>query len=284
LSDGNVHSHIDYLLAIIRGLAAASVPRVRVHVLTDGRDVLSMSALTYVDKLEACLREANSKTLKSTKTDDKGHHLDYKIASGGGRMYVTMDRYEADWKIVNRGYDAMVLGVLDPMLVAECSQGWLGRFSSTTEAIEAARNQFPKKTDQDYPPWVIVDSNDAPVGCVKDDDIVINFNFRGDRAIEISRSFEEGASFDEHCFNRKKIVHVDYFGLLIYDNDKGIPRRSLSPNPDIQDVMTQYLCKEGVTQFAISETHKFGHVTYFWNGNRSGYVNEKLELYEEVRN
>jgi 2,3-bisphosphoglycerate-independent phosphoglycerate mutase len=262
LSDGNVHSHIDHLIAIVTGLSRADCPKVRIHMVTDGRDVGSMSALTYVDKLEkalACLGR------------------DYKIASGGGRMYVTMDRYEADWQIVRRGWDAMVLGETSE------ANGWLGKFQSTKEAIEAARLQFPKKTDQDYPPWVVVDPSGAPLGKISDGDVVINFNFRGDRAIEISRAFEDGPDFDEKYFARRKIPKIDYFGLLIYDSDKNIPRRALCPNPDIKNVLSKYLCEAGVTQYAVSETHKFGHVTYFWNGNRSGYVNEKFERYEEVR-
>ena len=261
LGDGNVHSHIDHLIAIINGLSRADVPSVRIHILTDGRDVSSMSALTYVEKLEISLHATGK---------------DYRIATGGGRMYVTMDRYEADWQIVKRGWDVMVLGEVN-------EPGWPGNFSSTTEAINAVRLQFPRKTDQDYPPWVIVDSTGLPTGLVKDGDVVINFNFRGDRAIEISRAFAEGPDFDATCFARRRTVQVDYFGLLIYDNDKGIPKRALCPNPDIQNVMTSYLCTSGVTQYAVSETHKFGHVTYFWNGNRSGYFDASKELYEEVR-
>jgi 2,3-bisphosphoglycerate-independent phosphoglycerate mutase len=222
-----------------------------------------MSSLIYVEKLETFLASTGK---------------DYKIASGGGRMYVTMDRYEADWQIVKRGWDAMVLGEISE------SNAWTGKFHLTKEAIEAARIQFPKKTDQDYPPWVITDLEmKSPIGLISDGDTVINFNFRGDRAIEISRAFEDGPDFDQKYFARRKIPKVDYYGLLIYDNDKAIPRRALCPNPDIQNVLTSYLCAAGVTQYAVSETHKFGHVTYFWNGNRSGYFDPAKELYEEVR-
>ena len=265
LSDGNVHSSINYVVSIVAALQNAQVPKVRFHILTDGRDVPSMSSLSYVDTLEAALASTC---------------LDYKIASGGGRMYVTMDRYESDWKIVKRGWDAMVHGTLDLSVVPECAAGWTGKFLSCTEAIESARSMFPKKTDQDYPPFVISDSNGEPLGRVQDGDVVINFNFRGDRAIQITKAFE-----DNHFtfFSRGYVPKIDYFGLLIYDNDKGIPRRSLCPNPDIKNVMSQDLAASNVTQYAVSETHKFGHVTYFWNGNKSGYVAPSLELYEEVK-
>ena len=142
---------------------------------------------------------------------------------------------------------------------------------------------FPKKTDQDYPPWVIVDDSGAPVGKVEDNDIVICFNYRGDRAIEISRAFEEGSNFDSSAFVRKRVPKTDYYGLLIYDNEKMIPSKSLCPNPVINNVMTEYLLSAGVTQYAVSESHKIGHVTFFWNGNRSGYLAPNLELYEEVK-
>ena len=212
-------------------------------------------------------------------------------------MYVTMDRYGADWNIVHRGYDAMVHGHLSPALVAECnSHGWSGKFHSAKEAVETARQVFPKKTDQDYPPFVIVDAQTGgPVGRVLPGDVVVNMNFRGDRAIEISRAFEDSDErFPE--FSRNGLLEttgqseglqphseVSYYGMLIYDSDQGIPRRSLCPNPVIKNTLTELLLAHDVRQYAVSETHKFGHVTYFWNGNRSGYVDASKELYEEVR-
>jgi 2,3-bisphosphoglycerate-independent phosphoglycerate mutase len=276
LSDGNVHSHINQLVKMIENLASRNVKKVRLHALTDGRDVLSMSALEYVDRVEQVFARINSQN---------GGGFDYKFASGGGRMVVTMDRYEADWNIVKRGWDAMVHGDLDASIVPECgSAGWTGKFTSTREAIETARKMFPTKTDQNYPPWVIVDSNThEPVGTIKDDDFVICFNFRGDRALEISRAFEDGPEFDKTCFNRRHVPNTQYFGLLIYDNEKCIPKRSLCPNPVINNVMTEFLLSAGITQYAVSESHKIGHVTYFWNGNRSGYLDPVRELYEEVK-
>jgi 2,3-bisphosphoglycerate-independent phosphoglycerate mutase len=272
LSDGNVHSHVDQLINLVRNLAKKGVSRVRLHAVTDGRDVSSMSALTYVSKVESVFAEINATP-----------GFDYKFASGGGRMYVLMDRYEADLNIVKRGWDAMVHGTIDPAIVKECNEGWKGRFKSFTEAVEAARKMFPKKTDQDYPPWVVVDDNDEPVGTVKDNDAVVCFNFRGDRAIEISRAFEDGPDFDAKCFPRHRVPKVDYYGMLIYDNEIQMPKRSLCPNPVINNVVGEYLLGAGITNYACSESHKIGHVTYFFSGNRSGYLDASMEMYEEIK-
>lgn len=271
LSDGNVHSHVSQLLKMIKEMASRGVKKVRLHAVTDGRDVLSMSALEYVAQVEELFASVNL-----------APGFDYQFASGGGRMYVTMDRYEADWNIVKRGWDAMVHGKLDPSIIKECADGWTGKFTSFRAAVLGARAMFPKKTDQDYPPWVIVDEAGVPVGRVQDGDAVICFNYRGDRSIEIARAFEEDEKkFDG--FERGIVPKTDYYGLLIYDNEKRIPTQSLCPNPVIENVLSEYLIAAGVSQYAVSESHKIGHVTYFWNGNRSGYIEAKLELYEEVK-
>ncbi|MBP7830629.1 MAG: 2,3-bisphosphoglycerate-independent phosphoglycerate mutase [Kiritimatiellae bacterium] len=253
-SDGNVHSHINHLEAMLREARAAGVKTARVHLLLDGRDVPPQSALVYVDRLEAFLKELN--------TDGT---VDFAIASGGGRMKITMDRYEADWDMVKRGWDIHVRG-----------EG--PAFPSARAAIEAARAENPAIIDQDLPPFVIT-RDGQPVGPVRDGDSVIFFNFRGDRAIEISRAFEEN-SFVR--FDRSPRPDVLYAGMMQYDGDTGIPHRFLVPPPGIDRTMGEYLAVTGVRQLAISETQKFGHVTYFFNGNRSGQFDDKLETYVEV--
>jgi 2,3-bisphosphoglycerate-independent phosphoglycerate mutase len=249
LSDGNVHSHIDHLLAMISAADRAGVPKVFVHVLLDGRDVEETSALRYVEKLEAHLAKVNS---------------NYRIASGGGRMKVTMDRYEADWRMVELGWKTHVRGEGD-------------RFGSAAEAIETLRARTPGVIDQDLGAFVI--GNEAPVGPVRDGDAVVFFNFRGDRAIEISRAFED-ETFPH--FERGKRPDVLYAGMMQYDGDYQIPKRYLVAPPAIDRTMGEYLVKNGVVQFACSETQKYGHVTYFWNGNRGGKFDEKRETYVEV--
>ncbi len=269
LSDGNVHSNLSQLISLIEGFARAKIQNLRVHVLTDGRDVSAHSALEFIYPLETKLEEMNCKY------SNQKH--DYRIASGGGRMQVTMDRYESDWKIVQRGWNAHVRGIIED---EELVNGYKGYYKSAEEAITHARNCFPNKNDQTLPPFVIIDEKEQPVGKIVDDDLVVNFNFRGDRAIQITQAFED-ENFDK--FDRIVFPQIDYVGLMQYDGDKFIPKRYLVKSPDITDILSDYCCSNGITSFAIAETHKFGHVTYFWNGNRSGYVCEGQEEYVEIQ-
>jgi 2,3-bisphosphoglycerate-independent phosphoglycerate mutase len=117
------------------------------------------------------------------------------------------------------------------------------------------------------------------VGPIRDGDAVVFFNFRGDRAIEISRAFEEE---DFQPFDRKRRPDVLYAGMMEYDGDLKIPKKYLVNPPAIDRTLGEYLAASDVAQFALSETQKYGHVTYFWNGNRSGYIDETRELYVEI--
>jgi len=258
-SDGNVHSHIDHLKAMIARADAEGVAKVRVHVLLDGRDVGEQSALEYVEPFEAFLAGLNAKG------------RDYRIASGGGRQYITMDRYGANWEQVRRGWETHVLGK--------------GRqFASAKAAIEAYRAEKPSVIDQDLKEFVVVEGEPGsasakPVGAMADGDSVVYFNFRGDRALEITAAFEEEA-FDK--FDRVRRPRVEYAGMMEYDGDLHVPAQYLVAPPSIERTMGEYLAATGLRQLAISETQKFGHVTYFFNGNRTGKFSEELEDYVEV--
>ena len=255
LSDGNVHSHIDQLFALINQCAQEGLKKVRVHVLCDGRDVGEKSALDYIRPTQDLLDKISS---------EKG--FDYVIASGGGRMVTTMDRYQADWTIVERGWKTHVQGI--------------GRgFLSAEEAVQTLYDEDPEMTDQYLGQFVIVDEKGNPVGRILDGDSVINFNFRGDRAIEISLAFTE-TDFDK--FDRGDVPEVFYAGMMEYDGDLHIPTNYLVNPPAIDRTVCEYLVTEKIKMFAISETQKFGHVTYFWNGNRSGYIDQELETYVEI--
>lgn len=252
LSDGNVHSHIDHLKAMLRELKKEGAGKVRLHVLMDGRDVPETSGLIYIKEIEDCMAELN------------GDGFDACIASGGGRMYITMDRYEADWSMVERGWKTHVLGE--------------GRqFSSATEAIETYRSELGC-SDQDLPEFVIAKQG-VPVGTIEDHDSVVLFNFRGDRAIELSKAFDD-AGFNH--FDRVRKPNVVYAGMLQYDADLKIPNKFLTNPPKIEHTMSEYMVKEKVKSYAISETQKFGHVTYFWNGNRSEKFDDTLETWVEI--
>ena len=252
-SDGNVHSHIDHLKAMLTEAKKEGVQKIRIHILLDGRDVGETSALDYIDPFEDFL------------TSLRDDSCDIKIASGGGRMQITMDRYEANWAMVEAGWKTHVLGE--------------GRqFASAHEAVETYRAETGA-IDQDLAPFVIAE-NGQPVGTIEDGDSVIFYNFRGDRAIEISKTFEGGADFDK--FDRVRVPNVLYAGMLEYDGDLHIPSRYLVSPPEITNTMGEYLADTGINQYAISETQKYGHVTYFWNGNRSGKFSDELETYVEV--
>jgi len=251
-SDGNVHSHLDQLKALIEHAKQDGIKRVRIHALLDGRDVGETSALEYIDPFEEYLQELNS------------DGFDGRIASGGGRMVITMDRYNANWDMVKKGWETHVLGE--------------GRqFASAHEAVETLRSET-QAIDQDLPPFVIAE-NGKPVGTMEDGDSVILFNFRGDRALEITKAFEAD-ELDE--FDRKRRPKVEYAGMMEYDGDLHVPKQYLVPPPSISRTMAEYLCASGVKQFSISETQKYGHITYFFNGNRSGKFDPKLEEYVEI--
>ena len=250
-SDGNVHSHLDHLQAMVLRAKKEGVKSVRIHALLDGRDVPETSALDYIEPFEAFLAQANA------------GGFDAQIASGGGRMKITMDRYDANWKVVELGWHTHVLGEGD-------------QFESAGAAVKELRVRFPGTIDQDLPPFVIA-SNGRPVGTIEDGDSVVFYNFRGDRAIEITRAFEEE---DFTKFDRVRVPKVTYAGMLQYDGDLKLPKRFLVNPPVILDTSGEWFSKAGITQFACSETQKFGHVTYFWNGNRSNKF--PGETYQEV--
>ncbi|KAJ1297309.1 hypothetical protein BS78_01G365600 [Paspalum vaginatum] len=254
LSDGGVHSRFDQLQLLLKGASDHGAKRIRVHVLTDGRDVLDGSSVRFVELLEEDLARLR----------DKG--VDARVASGGGRMYVTMDRYENDWEVVKRGWYAHVLGEAPH------------KFKNALEAVKKLRED-PKANDQYLPPFVIVDESRRPVGSIQDGDAVVTFNFRADRMVMLAKALEY-EKFDK--FDRVRFPKIRYAGMLQYDGELKLPSHYLVAPPEIERTSGEYLARNGVRTYACSETVKFGHVTFFWNGNRSGYFNPNLEKYEEI--
>ncbi|XP_057971146.1 2,3-bisphosphoglycerate-independent phosphoglycerate mutase [Malania oleifera] len=254
LSDGGVHSRLDQLLLLLKGASEQGAKKIRVHILTDGRDVVDGTSVGFVETLENDL----------SKLREKG--VDAQIASGGGRMYVTMDRYENDWEVVKRGWDAQVLGEAPH------------KFRCAVEAVKKLR-EAPKANDQYLPPFVIVDENGKAVGPILDGDAVVTINFRADRMVMIAKALEY-EDFDK--FDRVRVPKIRYAGMLQYDGELKLPSHYLVSPPEIERTSGEYLVHNGVRTFACSETVKFGHVTFFWNGNRSGCFNEEMEEYVEI--
>ena len=251
-SDGNVHSNLNHLEAMLSRAKSEGVTRVRIHPLIDGRDVPPTSVLEYVERFNKFLEDINA-----------DGSVDYCIASGGGRMNITMDRYNANWSMVERGWSTHVKG-----------DGRL--FKSMREAIETFREEQPGILDQDLPPFVI-EREGAPAGPILAGDSVVFFNFRGDRALEITKAFEAEELSE---FDRGPRPDVLYAGMMQYDGDLCVPDKYLVSPPAIDRTMSEYLSAAGISQYAISETQKFGHVTYFFNGNNSGKF--ATETWQEI--
>ncbi len=273
-SDGGVHSDLKHLEAMIQQAYDEGVRRIRMHCIFDGRDVAPQSEPKYIDRIE--------KFCKGFKD------ADFRIASGGGRMVMTADRYENDWDMVKLGWDAMVHGKAPH------------EFKSASEAIKAFRKQDPKIQDQYLPAFVVVENAAAssalsaraarasestaklgaggrPVGTVEDGDAFIYYDFRADRAVEIASAFSL-KDFDK--FDRGKTPDVYFAALTEYDSDRHIPEHILVPPVKIDLPLNVFLGKNKISQLAISETVKFGHVTYYFNGN--SYKKAPLEAQIEI--
>lgn len=304
-SDGGVHSDISHLEKMIQQAYDEGIRKIRVHCVFDGRDVSPQSEPKYIDRLEHFCK--------------KFPDADFRIASGTGRMVATADRYESDWGMVKRGWDAMVHGKAPRM------------FKTASEAIRTFRREDPTIQDQYLPTFVIVEdlaahsalaaraimarasSNKAgrkvvPIGKVKDGDAFIYYDFRADRAIEIARAFTETGfdKFDRNApgkpISRAASVEskvkdgklelksqtkmelggkpsskpaqtgnwlpdIYFAGLTEYNSDKHVPKNILLPPVKISDPLNVFLGQHKVSQLAISETVKFGHITYYFNGN-----------------
>ncbi|MBO7699311.1 2,3-bisphosphoglycerate-independent phosphoglycerate mutase [Candidatus Saccharibacteria bacterium] len=258
-SDGNVHSSIYHLERIIDQAYREGVKKIRIHLVLDGRDVPPQSAEKYIAEFENFLAAFPG-------------NPDYKIASGGGRMVFVADRYESDWDIVKAGWDAIVGGKAEH------------KFPSAMDAIKYFRGQDSKIQDQYIPPFVITE-DEKPVGMAHDGDAFIYFDFRANRAIEISQAFTywDFPYFDRVYYdieNHEKHGKPDiYFvGLTEYNSDTHVPEFRLVEPIHINETLNTLLGQRGISQLAVSETVKFGHITYYFNGNSY----EKVEKEDHI--
>ncbi|MCM8711815.1 2,3-bisphosphoglycerate-independent phosphoglycerate mutase [Clostridium sp. SYSU_GA19001] len=227
LSDGGVHSHIDHLKALIKLAKEKGIKKVYIHAFLDGRDVQPGSAKDFLADLENYMKEIGCG----------------KIATISGRYYA-MDR-DKRWERVQLAYNAMVLGEGETA-------------GSSAEAIE--KSYHDNKTDEFVLPTVILE-NEAPIGRIVDGDSVIFFNFRPDRAREITRAINDKV-FDG--FQRESL-NLNFVCMTQYD--KTIENVSVAFKPEsYTNTLGEYISKLGKKQLRIAETEKYAHVTFFFNG------------------
>ncbi|MDX1765208.1 MAG: 2,3-bisphosphoglycerate-independent phosphoglycerate mutase, partial [bacterium] len=237
VSDGGVHSHIDHLKALIQLAKQKGLSSVFIHAILDGRDTPPKSGIDYIRDLQ-----------RFTEQQGIGQ-----IASVMGRYYA-MDR-DNRWERVERAYRAMVEG---------------GPCQPTAEAaVQASYDRG--ETDEFMKPVSIAQEGEAPI-CVRADDGLIFFNFRADRAREITRVFTE-ESFSG--FSRTRLPLAVYVCMTEYDNDFALP--VAFPSPSLQNIFPEVISRAGLTQLRIAETEKYAHVTFFFNGG------EELEFPGEKR-
>lgn len=241
-SDGGVHSDMAHLEKMIEQAYSEGVKRIRIHLVLDGRDVSPQSALEYIERLLSFLA--------------KFQGVDYGIASGGGRMVFVADRYENDWEIVRRGWEAMVWGRAERY------------FRTATEAIKTLRAENPKLQDQYCPSFVIRDERGEAVGKIEEGDSIIYYDFRADRAIEIAQAFtyEEFPYFERGTEHNRRL-EVFFAGMTEYNSDTHVPEYRLVEPVEIRQTLSQFLSVRGTRQLAVAERAKYGHITYYFNGN-----------------
>jgi 2,3-bisphosphoglycerate-independent phosphoglycerate mutase len=236
---GRVHSDVKHFYAILAQAAKDGIKRVRLHLLTDGKDVPPQSSLEYVDKVEQVFADYNKQG------------FDYAIADGGGREVIVCDRYYSNVDWVEKGYKLWITGEARA-------------FNSAREAIETYRKENPEQQDQFMPVFSLPDSD----GTIKDGDALLFFNFRADRAIEISEVFDSPKGWYTR-FNIEDRPDVLFVGLMHYDPDRNIPSRYLMQKQKYSNVLAEILERAGKKSYAVSESWKFGHVSFYWDGLKS---------------
>lgn len=228
LSDGGVHSHMDHIRALLELCRRHNLPRVYIHAYLDGRDVAPRSALQYIQQLQ--------ETMQRLQVGE--------FATISGRYY-GMDR-DKRWERVQASYDAMVLG-----------EG-----NKAPNAMAAVENSYENRiTDEFVEPVVIVDEQGRPRATIQDGDSVIFFNFRADRARQITRALVD-ANFTG--FQRRKWPQVHYVCMTQYDADLDVP--VAFPPQNLNNTLGEVLAQNGLKQLRIAETEKYAHVTFFFNG------------------
>lgn len=232
VSDGGVHSHIDHLFALLELAKKEEVKQVFVHAFLDGRDVAPDSAIEYIRQLQEKMNELGVG----------------QIATIQGRYYA-MDR-DKRWERTEKAYRAMVYG-----------DG-----PHYTDPIKAIRESYEKSVfDEFVMPIVIVDDNDKPVGLIESEDAVIFFNFRPDRAIQISQVFTNS---DFRGFDRGPSFPKDVYYVTLTHFSETVGGYVAYKPTNLDDTFGEIVSREGLKQLRIAETEKYPHVTYFFSGGR----------------
>lgn len=227
VSPGGVHSHISHLYGLLEMAAAKGLPEVYVHCFLDGRDVGPSTGFGFVQELEEKLQQLGVG----------------KIATVSGRYYA-MDR-DNRWERVEKAYRAMTEGIGE----------------TAASAVEAVQQSYDKgETDEFVLPTVVQTADGKPVAKIGAGDGVIFFNFRGDRAREITKAFVN-KTFDG--FSRD-YLGVQYVAMTQYE--EGLDVTVAFPPQDLQNTLGQVLAANGIKQFRVAETEKYAHVTFFFNG------------------
>ena len=245
LSDGNTHSALNHLLRVIEQCAEQRI-KVSIHALADGRDVSTQSVLKYIDITREKIKECNANA---------------KIATVAGRGKLFMDRYESNINLYIDG-------------VRVCAMGEAEVTNDIHASVTAEYKKNPTMTDEVLNPYILERD-----WLINNGDSVLLLNYRGDRAVGICKMFESGRFLTKEQYS--KIDKCVFSGVIQYDMEEGLPKRYLCAPPVIQNGLTEWLCKFGVRQYSVTETVKFGHLTYFFNGNRSAPIDKHLETWKE---
>ncbi|MGI8315573.1 2,3-bisphosphoglycerate-independent phosphoglycerate mutase [Halobacillus mangrovi] len=232
LSDGGIHSHINHMFATLELAKKEGLDKVYVHAFLDGRDVGQQSAKTYIKQ-----------------TQDKIEEIGVgQLATIAGRYYA-MDR-DNRWDRVKKAYDAIAYG----------------KGTTYKDPIQAIDDSYKNEVyDEFVEPVVLTDDNNQPIGKVEDEDSIVFFNFRPDRAIQISRTF---ANDDFEDFDRgdQAPKNIHFVGMTQYSD--AVNSKVAFPPNDLKNTVGEVLANNGMKQLRIAETEKYPHVTFFMSGGR----------------
>jgi 2,3-bisphosphoglycerate-independent phosphoglycerate mutase len=241
VQDQGVHATQDHLFAFLEDFAAKGVERIFVHFFSDGRDTPPRSALSYLDALEGVIARVG-----------KGQ-----VASVIGR-YWAMDRAE-NWQRTGAAFDCLTKGQAE-FTAASARQAIEDAYTRADE--QKAASEDIVETDEFIRPTLIVDDDGQPIGTIQPGDAVLHFNYRQDRAIQLSKAFVED---DFTAFERGPRPDVRYMGLTKYYDEFPSP---LIPPMNMANLLSDILSRNGLTQLRIAEFQKYKHVTSFFNGKK----------------